>query len=311
MKFFELVALFKNSINELKVKNKDNPSLRYILTAYNNVVSKLQKGFSENEEVTVKKIYEMDITDHMKDKLITICRSRISKRVMDEIHTNKKENKLRQELDELLGIGTKKINDLVTAGLKDIKQLQRKKWFDMLNLDTQMVVTHHPNRAIRYNDIVKLESLLTGFRKDIMLVGSYRRKKPVIRDIDILFTLRGKNDIEKYIEYLKKIFDDRIWFYSEGTTKASFIFQPDVNKDIKYKADMFIATPENYYSMLLYATGSQQFNIKMRRKAKNLGYLLNQNGIYKGKKKINKSSDNERKLFSLLDMEYVEPEKRF
>jgi len=354
MKFYELTTLFKDVIQNVKDNNKDNQSLRYIINAYNNVYKILENSYSDNEIVTLDKIDKLNISDHMKKKIITISSTTINKKDSDRIKESYKINKLKKELSELLGLGDKKINELVQAGLTSIKQLDSKKWFDLLNLDTQMSIVHKPCRSIPYEDIKKIEHLITGYRNDIMIVGSYRRKKPFIRDIDILFTIfdnqpskvknsdknkdknKNKNsdkiikqsddetlytDTMKYINYLRSVFDNKLWFYSEGPNKASFIFQPNSNKNIKYKADIFFATPETYYSMLLYSTGSQANNIKMRRKAKNMGLLLNQNGIYKtdvdatGKriitKKLNKPNDDERKLFKILDMEYLEPENRF
>jgi DNA polymerase/3'-5' exonuclease PolX len=265
--------------------------------------------YSPNEMVTEKRINSIDLTDHMKNKLIDLSKSKISKRLQDKIDKQIKINKLKKNLNEVLGLGDKKINELIAAGLTSVKQLKLKKWFSTLNIDTQMTLTHNIIRLIEWEDIHKFEHKLTVGDKTV-LVGSYRRHKPTIRDIDILFCGNDK-DVENYITYLKNAFNNNIWIYAQGNDKISFIIQPNAESNVKYKADIFITTPENYYSTLLYATGSQQHNIKMRTKARKLNLLLNQNGIFKNGKKINKPNDDERRLFALLDMPYVEPEKRF
>jgi DNA polymerase/3'-5' exonuclease PolX len=65
--------------------------------------------------------------------------------------------------------------------------------------------------------------------------------------------------------------------------------------------------------MLLYATGSGRFNIRMRATAKRLGYLLNQRGLYK---KVSSTVlrripvVSERALFKKLGMKYLAPNER-
>lgn len=180
----------------------------------------------------------------------------------------------------------------------------------MLNLDTQLDIIHQPVHNIDHADVKKLEDKLTNFKKIAVLTGSYSRKKPTVGDIDILLLANSQKDIDNYLEYLEKVFNNKVWIYSNGPNKISLIFQPDPRR--KYKADIFIANKSNYHSMLLYTTGSKNFNIRMRAKARKMGLLLNQNGIFDANhKKVNKDTDDEKTLFKILDMDYVLPEKRF
>ena len=61
--------------------------------------------------------------------------------------------------------------------------------------------------------------------------------------------------------------------------------------------------------MLLYSTGSQSFNIRMRSIAKKKGFLLNQNGLYERKtmKLLSGKASGEKFFFNKLDMEYINP----
>jgi DNA polymerase/3'-5' exonuclease PolX len=304
MKFYILIILIKKHIEKEKEINANKPSLKYIIIAYNNTLNKIYNAYSDNEAVTDKKIINLELTKNMTEKLINLSKINIEKQE-EEFKAIRHVNLLRQHLSTLLGIGNKKIDELLAKGLSNIKQIHSKKYFDMLNLDTQITLMHKPNRDINYDDVNKLEDKLTKFSKSIVLTGSYRRKKPVLRDIDILFKYSKTKSLEKYLEYLKIVFKN-IYIYSNGPNKVSLIFH-----DVKYKADIFIANEANYYSMLLYTTGSKDFNIFMRTHAKKLGFLLNQNGIFKNGKKINKDDDSEKKLFDILGLEYVVPEKRF
>lgn len=308
MKFGELKLLFSEEIN--KVRERRLEQGRYIIGAYNKVLKEINDTYTNNEKATKERIEELNITDHMKEKLVGLLHKPITK-YLKEMQAS---NKLKEDLDKLLGIGSKKVEELIAEGLTDVKQLKSKKWLKKLNLDTQIILEHDPLRYIYIEDIHKIESKLVGFRNDIILVGSYRRNKPVVRDIDILFMHKTKNDIEEYLEYLKKTFSNKIWIYANGEMKISMIIQPNKNNaSLKYKADIFITNTDNYYSMLLYSTGSKEHNIKMRSVARRNGYLLNQDGIFdlKTKIKVNKSGDNEKKLFEILGMNFVHPTQRF
>lgn len=314
MNFSELIFLLSTELNNVKKDDLDknisdrNPILKFIIIAYNNVLKKLRENASKTETVTEDKINNMELTKTMKSKLIALSKTKITKK----LKADQKLLNFKQELDDLLGIGEKKISDLIKMGLTSIRQLKEKKYFNTLNIDTQMTIIHNPVRVIKWEDIHKIEPKLTKFNKFIKIVGSYRRKKPFLRDIDILFLQDKNNTIENYLNYLKKEFNNNVYIYANGLHKISMIFQPGNDPNIKYKSDIFITTKDKYYTTLLYATGSKYNNIKMRAKAKRLNYLLNQDGIFdKNKKKINLDTDDEKKLFKILDMPYLEPEQRF
>jgi DNA polymerase/3'-5' exonuclease PolX len=310
MKFYELQALFNKEMSDVKRNTTNSPTHRFIMTAYANVVKKLRDSrYRDTSQITESKINNLDITKHMKEKLIDLNKTKLSARAEQELAKAHMTNKLKSDLIDLLGIGEQKADELIKDGLKSIAQLKLKKWNDKLNLDTKLILEHKPERHIKYNEIAALEQKLIGFNKKTMIVGSYRRHKPIMRDIDILFVANKKQTIENYIKYLEQNFKNNIWIYATGQDKASLIIRAFGKK---YKVDIFITTPDNYYAMLLYTTGSKQNNIRMRAKARSLGYVLNQNGIFDKDtgKRIDKPTDNEKKLFSILELNYIEPEKR-
>jgi DNA polymerase/3'-5' exonuclease PolX len=309
MKFYELYFLFSKEMNKAKKAYNNLPSQKYIIIAYNNVLKKLQTTYKDSISVTDDKIYMLDITNHMKEKLIDISYTKLSKAAAEKIKLGHVTQKLKAELTSLLGIGDKKADELIAEGLRSTAQLKLKKWNDRLNLDTQIILKHKPE-YVKFSEISAIEhKLTTGFSKKVMIVGSYRREKPVMKDIDILFLADRSQTFDAYITYLKKVFKGNIWIYANGPDKTSLIIKSG-NK--KYKADIFIATPDNYYAMLLYTTGSRQNNITMRARARSQGYILNQNGIFDrvSGKKINNATDNEKKLYNILSMQYVPPAQR-
>jgi len=316
MNFDQLKLLFVQELKKSKSAS-DEKTKKYIDNAYNKVLKILNTYHKGDEISTIEKINNLPITIHMKKKLIDLM-----KKPQTNVETYVTKNKEREEREKLkidlinvLGIGTQKINTLLNMGLKSINQLKEKKYFDILNTDTQIIITYEPVRKIPNNDIKKIEPKLTNFlHATVELVGSYRRKMPYSKDIDILIKTDDIKIVDEYLEYLKKQFNNKIYIYAKGDDKVSLIIQPFMEKKIKYKMDIFRSSPETYYANLLYTTGPKEFNIKMRSKARKMGYLLNQNGLFKKTgnniKKINKTTDTESDFFKYLDMSYTIPENR-
>lgn len=284
---------------------------RFIGPAYAAVIKKIRDNFSDREHLTDAKIDKMDITAYMNAKLKQI----IQQKITPQLEKENELNKLKEALENTYGLGAQKIKELLGAGLKNVRQLHAKKWREMLNTDTIMMLDHSPMRPIPHKNIDQIAPKITGYGRrsklphpKIVISGSYRRQKPYSNDIDILFTSEYEQDPSDYLGYLRKTFDG-VWIYAHGDQKISFILQHGRNK---YKADIFLCTPETFYTSLLYTTGSKNNNITMRSRAKRLGYLLNHEGIFDKRtgKKVNKPNDDERKLFAILKMPYLEPHQR-
>jgi DNA polymerase/3'-5' exonuclease PolX len=311
MKFGDLKFLFMEEIE--KIKKNSQPTTIYIVNAYYNVIKKINEIWDDDDIVSDIKINNINITDHMKNKLILLSKTKIPK----ELKNKKKKIVLKYDLKKFLGIGDKKADELIDKGLLNINQLRQKKWFNLLGKDSQLMLLYKPVRNIPYNNIKLIEKKITKYKNaDVIIVGSYRRKKPYTKDIDVLINSDDPNIIDKYINHLTKKFN-KIYLYSKGENKVSLLIEPFKNsQEIKYKLDIFRTYPENYYSTLLYSTGSKELNVKMRSMAKKQGKILNQNGIYlvnqNGEKikKINTPKDDEKKLFEILGMTYIEPEYR-
>ena len=176
-----------------------------------------------------------------------------------------------------------------------------------------MTLIYKPERKIPHKHIILLEPILSKFKDKIYLVGSYRRKTPYSRDLDIMLVSDDIQSLDQYLSHLAKLFDKKIYVYSNGADKMSLIVEVpaqiiQTKKSKLYKMDIFRAPKISQHAMLLYATGSKLFNIKMRARAKRMGYLLNQHGLYKGKKLLKITS--EEGFFKKLDMPYVLPEDR-
>lgn len=322
MKLYILIYLFnKLYIQKLKIYNENPKSHTYIKIAYNKVIKILIENFSETESINQNKIKKLNITDNMKDKLNEIIISKVKK--SDELKI--KEYMLFNKLSRIDGIGKKKASELIKLGIDNIDDLKKKKWYELLNKTTQVYLKYSPLKKIPYNFIKSLEKYITSYTKNqVKLVGGYSRKKKNSKDIDLVFVNSSnpvyetkKIEIDKYIEYLKQYFD--VMVYLRGGDKISLLIKLKNNYgdnlykniNMKYiKMDIFITNENEKYFMILYGTGSKEFNIKMRGIARRKGYILNQKHLLrlKNNKKIMVSSEKE--IFDILDMKYTKPENR-
>jgi DNA polymerase (family X) len=141
----------------------------------------------------------------------------------------------------------------------------------------------------------------------IQIVGSIRRKKAKIKDIDYLIVMNNlsNTDIDLYLPSHLEMQGTKV--LSWGTRKKSI-------KIGKMKIDMFFCTKKEYPFALFHYTGSDNYNIRIRKYAKNKGLILNQYGIFdKQTQKKAKGSDkikNESHLASYLGVSIRKPEDR-
>jgi len=288
MKYVELQAIL--------YEERAGVSNRYAKAAYDRVIKILG---AETGQVSRKRIAELPLTGHMKEKLT---------RFLDEKRRPDPEKVLRLELSTILGLGEKKIDELIAAGLTNTKHLSQARWSGLLNADTLAIIRHKPLRQIPHEEIRKIQKVLEW--NGAQLVGSFRRQKSFSRDIDVLVMSADKDALKQYAEHLAKYFETTT--YAVGDDKMSVIIEvgpatKDRGISRVFKLDAFRCTPDEYWTHLLYSTGSKEFNVRMRARAKRMGLLLNQRGLFRDGQKINSPDDDERALFAMVDMEYVEP----
>lgn len=301
MRAQELIYLFNKEMDEARAEHKNAKTLPFIMRAYSSVRKQLVDNFESSENVTASKIQNLNLTQHMKNKLVGL----LSKRMTSSSEVRKKI--LVDELNRITGIGMVKARDLVAQGLPSIDKLRAPKWWAQLNTDTKTAITMQPMKKIPRIEIAKIESKLTGFAcNKVVLVGSYRRKASSSRDIDIMLAADKPAALSEYLSYLEGIF--KIYVYEKGPDKMSLILELSPTKRVK--ADVFRAHPSVYYSHLLYATGSKSNNLKMRAKAKRLGLLLNQKGLWKKNERVLDQNANEQAYYKALGMDYLPPESR-
>ena len=307
MKVNDLIELMERERNSRI--NKSNQSSKFIFQAYSNVISRVKESFSVLETITPKKIENLKISDGMKEKLKKMLtkKKKTSIQKLDIVD-------LKNELVKYLGLGIKKADELIKDGLTSISQLTQKKYFDTLSLETRTIIKTKPLRKIPHASIKAIKNELTindpqfVQKYKALIVGSYRRNSAYSRDIDVMIVSDTADSLDMYLNALKNKFTIRV--YSKGPDKMSLVLKGTKTYGKYYKLDAFLTSKKNEAAMLLYSTGPKMFNIRMRSKAKALGYILNQEGLYSRETNKKIKVANEKEFFSKLKMTYMDPEKR-
>ena len=128
------------------------------------------------------------------------------------------------------------------------------------------------------------------------VAGSYRRGKSTIGDIDIVVALTPSSVNPRLREIAQEVID-------EGDRRTSIRCEGQ-------RVDLRFTKVNEYGSMLLYLTGSKDFNIRLREIALSRGLKLNEYGIEDHRDGKLHTFSREEELFAFLGMEYVPPEIR-
>jgi len=147
----------------------------------------------------------------------------------------------------------------------------------------------------------RCHGLLKPFARRLEIAGSLRRKKPFVRDIDIL---ASSGDSEKIMGvFTKADFVQEV--LSHGPTKSSVRLRSAAGG---IQVDLRVVEDDSFGAALLYFTGSKDFNIKIRGRALDQGYKVNEYGLFKKEKNL--AGREEKDIFEKLGLSYIPPELR-
>ncbi len=134
----------------------------------------------------------------------------------------------------------------------------------------------------------------------ISLAGSARRRKEVVRDLDILAL---SSNPKKVIEFFTKL-PAVAAILAKGPTKSSVRLKDGLNCDLR------VVEEKSFGAALQYFTGSKDHNIRCRQIAIKKGLKLNEYGIFDAKTKKYLCGKTEKEVYKKIGMQYVEPELR-
>lgn len=226
-------------------------------------------------------------------------------------------------LTDVYGIGPKKAEELVKAGIKTIAELRLRQ--DELLNDIQKIglqfyediLARIPRQEIEEYKIVftdKVFSKVANNSTDTFeIVGSYRRGALDSGDIDIIIT--GENG-QVYKAFIDELIKRNIILHvlSRGPSKTLVIAK--LPNGLARRIDFLYAPLDEFAFSLLYFTGSKAFNTVMRQHALNQGYTFNEHSIHhltvdkKKGDKVLKQFLTEQSIFDFLKLPYKTPLER-
>jgi len=229
---------------------------------------------------------------------------------LESLKTSFKE---RQEVIDLFrtlhGVGPVTANKFYDAGFRDFGDLWYKAELTEAQKTSIFYREHLKLRIPRY-EIAAIEEFLKRLflGLTIEIVGSYRRGEPDSGDIDILIRQNDKIDLNFIVDELKK-YNLLIADFAQGKSKYLGLIQLQ-NRPVR-RLDILIIKPESWATALLYFTGSQRFNILMRRRAKDLGMRLNEYALLDSAgNRMTKENSTEQDVFNMLNLRYLTPQER-
>ena len=316
------VAIILNEIGTFLELKGDNP---FKVRAYYNsarTIERLQADLSELiESGELRKI--KGIGDALAKKIVTIV-SIGSLPYYEDLKAS-----IPSGLREMLripGLGVKKVRklwqdlDITTLGeLEYACNENRLITLEGFGLKTQEKVLEGINFLKKYanrfllnyalNEANKIVSILKSHSKvkKVSVAGSVRRKKEIIKNIDIV----AEFDIKDSSEVLQ--------FLSESTYTDSTLFSTKVpltvnqnhasiKSEIGMNVDIYFASSEEYPFILRYYTGSKEHNQELQKFAARKGFRLTEKNLFHDREKASCSSEEE--IYTVLGLSYIPPELR-
>jgi len=149
---------------------------------------------------------------------------------------------------------------------------------------------------------------LNPYVHQIAIVGSIRRQKPEVHDIDIVAIPNEENlmasgyfDQRQLAANLADPHEKAIG--SNGLKLSSFKYHGA-------QVDIYWATTETWATLLLIRTGSKQHNIRLCQLAQRRGLHLHASGDGLFRNGTRVSWESEEKLFASLGLPYIKPKDR-
>ncbi|TLX89755.1 MAG: DNA polymerase/3'-5' exonuclease PolX [Thaumarchaeota archaeon] len=152
-----------------------------------------------------------------------------------------------------------------------------------------------------YPLIKKIESRLTTEDSVIRcaVVGSFRRMKETMGDIDILVSTKEPEKVVNFFVNMPEVEEIK----GKGKAKAFVELSNGIG------VDLLVVPEESFGSASQYFTGNKDHNISLRNLAISIGLHLNEWGLFTKKKK-QIAGDDEQEIYEKLHLDYIPPELR-
>ncbi|MGE5339358.1 MAG: DNA polymerase/3'-5' exonuclease PolX [Gemmatimonadota bacterium] len=204
----------------------------------------------------------------------------------DELHVHTLPQLLRAARDgrirELPGFGAKTEERIVTAINQQMGQVKRFKL---------AIATQYADAILKY---VKQASQVDA----AVAAGSLRRARDTVGDLDLLVTASDSAAVCRHFTSYADVRE----VLQAGDTKASVVLKTGLQVDLR------VVPPASYGAALMYFTGSKAHNIRMRNRAIDRGFKLNEYGLFKGSRAV--AGATEEDVYAALGLPWIAPELR-
>jgi DNA polymerase (family X) len=143
-----------------------------------------------------------------------------------------------------------------------------------------------------------VEFLRKGLDGQVVVAGSYRRRRDTVADLDILVTARESAAIGERLTAYENVAN----VVAQGPTRTTVILRSGLQVDLR------VVPEESYGAALMYFTGSKAHSIVLRRLANDRGWKLSEYGLFAGKRRI--AGRTEEDIYRKLGLAFVPPELR-
>ncbi len=314
----EIALIFSNMASYYEMSDDKNAFFR-------------ARAYRKAAETLEKFPYDLKSNDwKSKDKLVKIegIGQRTAEQIIEYIETGKIQayEDLKKEspvnLEELLkvqGVGPKTIKKLYKElGVTDIESLKNAAEAGLIaqlegfgEKSQEKILESIEFTIVNKDRILFAEAenivnqVLEYLNKDKNLIkavplGSFRRKKETIGDIDILILSKNPKQTTKYFNsysHIEKIL-------ATGDTKSSVWLKSKIQIDIR------IVNNDSFGSAMQYFTGSKEHNIRLRNVAISQGYKLSEYGLFDRNTKAKVEGADEKAIYKRLGLQFIEPELR-
>ncbi|WP_237068418.1 DNA polymerase/3'-5' exonuclease PolX [Microbulbifer guangxiensis] len=196
-----------------------------------------------------------------------------------------------EELQEAVDSG--KVQEVEGFGEKSEEKIRRRlKKFSGSEHRTKLVVAEQIATPL-----VKYLHKARGV-KDIVIAGSYRRRKETVGDLDILVTAGSDNDVMAHFTK----YDEVEEIASQGETRSTVYLRSGMQVDLRVVPQVSFGSAQHYF------TGSRDHNIAVRKLGQKMGYKINEYGVFDGDKRIAGKTENS--VYKAVGLPLIPPELR-
>ncbi len=193
------------------------------------------------------------------------------------------------EVAKLKGFG-EKTQEKILAGIKFLDSLGRRVRIDV----AEPVAVALLDRLRSLPDVIRAE-----------VCGSLRRRRETTKDIDIVASSPNPEAVTAAFALFPEVFQ----VIGQGPHKCSVVVQlPTEGKPVTLNSDLLVVTDDQFPFAVLHFTGSKEHNIRLRQRAIDRGWSLNEFGLGNDTKQVKAKSEAD--IYKALGLPLIPAELR-